>query len=127
MRLVGRNERGHETFFDVSKAAGGDSSAATPFEILVESMAACSFLDVLTILRKKRLTVDDMRIAVEADRTDTHPKVLTKAHMTYELRSPDATLQDLERAVELSQATYCAVSAVVRRSGCEISWECRLV
>ena len=127
MRLIGRNELGLETHFDTNPKAGGEDSAATPFEIMLEAMAACSFLDVLVILRKKRLTVDDMIIKVDAERTETHPKVLTKAHLIYELKSPDAQLKDLDRAIELSQTTYCSVSAIVKLSGCDVTWESRIV
>ena len=39
----------------------------------------------------------------------------------------DAELKDLERAVELSQTRYCGVSAIVKLSGAEVTYECKLV
>jgi putative redox protein len=62
-----------------------------------------------------------------ATRAETHPKVFTHIRLRYELVSPDATEQDLLRAIELSQTTYCSASIMVRRSGCQIEWEAQLL
>ncbi len=127
MRLVGADSRGHETYFDTSDAHGGEDSASTPMEIVLEAIAACSVFDILSILRKKRKHVEGLEVNVEGERAEDHPKVFTKAHIVYELTSSDAELADLERSVELSQEKYCSVSAMIRRSGCEITTECRVV
>lgn len=125
MHLVGKNKDGYETHFD-SKADNGDGNHATPMEILLEAMAACSFMDVVSILRKKRKTIEELKVEVEGERTDTHPKVFKKAHLTYYLKSPDAAIGDLERSVELSQDRYCGASAMFKNSGCEVTWEAHI-
>lgn len=126
MRLIGTNDRGHETFFDTSLAHGGDDSAASPMEIMLQSLAGCSSMDVLSILRKKRKQIDDFWIDIDGVRSDEHPKVMKTAHLIYNLVSPDAEESDLKRAVELSQDKYCGVSAMFKASGCEVSYEIKL-
>lgn len=126
MRIIGKNEKGLETVFDTSPKVGGEDTAATPMEIMLESVAACSFMDTISILRKKRKTVDDLQIDIEGERTDEHPKVFKKIVLKYTLVSPDAELKDLERAVELSQNNYCGASEMMRLAGADVSYQIEL-
>ncbi len=66
----------------------------------------------------------DFDIQIESERAEEHPKVFTKINIKYILKSPDAELKDLERAVELSQDKYCSVSAMLKKAGVDISFEC---
>ena len=126
MRIIGTNSANLETVFDSHPSVGGEDTAATPMEIVLQGMGACSFMDVVSILRKKRKDIRGLNIYLDAERADQHPKVITKVHMIYELESPDSDLKDLERAVELSQEKYCGVSAMFKRSGCDVAWECKI-
>lgn len=123
MRIIGENSEGLQTIFDTHPNVGGENTAPTPMEVMLQSLGACTFMDVLAILRKKRKQIDDLKIYLEAERAKEHPKVFTKVHLIYELKSPDAEQKDLERVIELSQQTYCSVSAMFKRAGCEVSWE----
>lgn len=123
MHLVCTNGKGHETHFDTVSAFGGSDSAPTPMEIMLEALCACSSLDILSILRKKRIDIVDFQIRATGERAETHPKVITKAHLSIALVSPNATQKDLDRAIELSHSTYCGVSAMFRRSGAEVTVE----
>ena len=126
LRLIGTNEKGHETIFDTGIKGGGLDTAASPMETVLEAAAACTAMDILPILRKQRLTVTDFWIDLTAERATEHPSVFTKINMDIHLTSPDATMKDLVRAIELSHSKYCSVSVMLTRSGCEISWEATL-
>ena len=127
MRIIGSNKKNQETVFDTVAEAGGTDTAATPMEIMLQAMASCSIMDTVSILRKKRRQIGGLNVFVEGTRAEEHPKVFTKVHLIYELKSPDAEMKDLERAVELSQEKYCSASAMFRLSGCQVTTECRLV
>lgn len=127
MRLIGRNTKGQETYFDTVAQVGGDESAPSPMEIVLQSVAACSSLDVISILRKKKKEVAAYNVELEATRAEDHPKVFTNIKVKYILTSPDAELTDLERAIELSEEKYCSVSAMLNRSGCIISHEAQII
>lgn len=121
--MRGYNERGNETLFEPSPDHGGSGNIATPMEIFLQSAAACSMVDVISILEKKRKRVTDLKIFVESERAEEHPKIFTKVKFRYELTSPDAELADLERSVELSMEKYCSVSGTLKKSGCEVTYE----
>ncbi len=126
MRIIGTNEKGLETTFDTSPKVGGEDTAATPMEIMLQSVAACSFMDTISILRKKRKTINDLQIDIEGERTEEHPKVFKTIVLKYTLVSPDAELNDLERAVELSQDKYCGASAMMKLAGANVSYKVEL-
>lgn len=122
MRLKAKDEKGLETFFDAGESDGGNGSASNPMTVFLEAMAACSAMDVLIVIRKKRKTVKDLIVTVEGERAEDYPKVYKKVHMKYVLHSPDAKIADLQRAVELSHEKYCSASAMFEKSGCEVLW-----
>ncbi len=124
MRVVGTNEKGSQTAFDTTADHGGNGTAASPMEVLLQATAACSVFDVISILNKKRKTITSLTIDLEGDRAETHPRVFTSMRMIYRLVSPDASEADLHRAVELSHSSYCSASAMATRSGCTITTEC---
>ncbi len=123
MRLVGTNETGLATAFDVSPEHGGQNTAASPMEVFLQSAAACSGMDILSIIRKKRKTVGNLRIEIEGERAEEHPHVYTSIQVHYILTSPDASEADMHRACELSQDQYCSAFAMIKRSGCAVTWQ----
>lgn len=127
MRLIATDKKNHETIFDTVEAVGGEDTASTPMIIMLESLAACSSMDVISILRKKRKQVDEFWVDVEGERSEQHPKVFTKVLMIYNLKSPDAEEGDLKRSVELSQDKYCGASAMFKASGCEVNYSLNLI
>lgn len=123
MSLIGSNELGHETKFDSHVDNHGDDRAPTPMEIMLQSVAACSMTDVLIILNKQRKEVGDFIVHIDAERANEHPRVFTKVRLSYLLISADATQEELEKAVKLSHDTYCSASNILKKSGCEVTWE----
>ena len=122
MRLAGYNEKGIITYFDSHKETGGDDSAATPMEVMLQALAGCTAMDVLSMLRKKKKTINDFEIYLNSERASEHPRVFTKVNMTYELTSPDTNYDEFKYIVSLSQDKYCSVSAMFKKSGCEVLW-----
>ena len=115
MKMVATNDRGHDLEMDTYEQSGGDDSAQTPKEAVLSGLAGCTAMDIVGILRKMRIDVDSMRIEVEADQTDEHPKVFKNIKMKY-IFSKGADPEKVERAVKLSQEQYCGVSAMIKKS-----------
>lgn len=122
MRLIATNALGQETPFDANPDIGGENSAPTPMQVFLQSMVACTMMDTISILRKRRKQVDELQVEVSSTRAESHPKVFTQVTMNFHLISPDAELADLNRAIELSHQNYCSASAMFQRSGCKVEW-----
>ena len=104
-----------------------DTKGASPMEIMLQSVAGCSGMDVVSILQKKRKTINDLKIEITGEKRDEHPSIYTKAHLKYTLTSPDAEMKDLNRSIELSQDKYCGASEMFKLAGCEVTWEASLI
>lgn len=126
MRIIGTGKLSHTVAFDTSPEVGGDNTAPSPMEVMLMSLGACTFMDVVSILRKKRKTITALSIQIDGTRAKEHPKVYTNVHLIYELTSSDAQIEDLNRSIELSQNKYCSVSAMFKAAGCQLTWEAKL-
>ncbi len=99
---------------DARPESGGEGSGPTPMEALLIALAGCTGMDVAGILEKMRAPLQGLSISVTGERAQTHPKVFTKIHIRYEAHGRGLTLPQVQRAVTLSQETYCSVSAMLR-------------
>jgi putative redox protein len=122
LRFVGINDQGLEAIFDTSIEGGGLNSSPSPVESVAMAAGACTAMDVVAMINKRRKKIESFKIEIEFERATEHPKVITKLHMAFHVKSPDLTSEELERSIKLSQETYCTVSIMVRRSGCDITW-----
>jgi putative redox protein len=127
MRLAGFNEHGFTTYFDTHPQLGGDDSAPTPSEIMLQCLGGCTSMDVLSMLRKRKKTIDDFQIELEAERAKEHPKVFTRVKLQYILKSPDATMDEFKNIISHSQDKYCSVSAMFKQAGCEVIWDAKII
>lgn len=122
MSFIGENEAGHKTMFDTA-SAGGKFEAATPMEILLEAAAACSAIDVVAMLNKRKKTITDFNIEVLGVKRDEYPNIYTKVHMHYIMISPDIEENELERAISLSMEKYCSVTATIKLAGATVTFD----
>ena len=100
--------------FDIAEE-GAIRGGPSPTESILASLAACTSMDVASILRKKRQPAATYRIAVTGEKRDDHPQVYTRIVVEHEV-SGDVEPEALRRAVELSATTYCPVSAMLSHS-----------
>lgn len=118
---------GFKTKYSSKGIEGIEQTAHSPMDTLLQSVAACSGIDVTTILEKKRKTIDDLEITVTGERREEHPQIFVKAHVHYVLKSPDAEEKDLTRSIELSQDKYCGASEMFKLAGAKVTWSAELI
>ena len=81
-----------------------------PMDTLLLSLAACMAIDVLMILQKSRVPIEDMTVIVEGERAEDHPRRYTRIRIAYALQGPEEEHERrLRRAVDLSRDRYCSV------------------
>lgn len=104
--------RGHHVTVDTD-GDEGRHRGPTPVELLLMSLACCSGMDVVSILKKKRQPITGVRVRAEGERAADHPRRFERIHLAYEVSGPGVERAAAERAVELSKETYCSVSATL--------------
>jgi len=112
MKFLGRSESGHGVVMDSPKDP--EHAGASPMEHLLLAVAGCTAMDVVAILGKMRQNVTGLEVAVEGERAEANPKRFTSIEMVYRVRGRGLSRDKVERAVELSQSTYCSASATLR-------------
>jgi putative redox protein len=116
----------HPIILDATPEAGGRNRGPRPKPLLMVSLAGCTAMDVVSILKKMKVDLTSFNIHVEADISDEHPKRYTTVHLIYEFCGKDLSLDKLKHAIELSQEKYCGVSATLKNA-VEISYEIKIV
>ena len=107
---------GHHVIMDAPATSGGEDSGPRPKELMLVSLAGCTGMDVISILKKMRINVESFDIEIVADVTEEFPKHYSEMHIIYKLKGKDIDPEKVKKAVDLSQEQYCGVSAVYRKA-----------
>lgn len=102
------------TIFDASQD-NGDTIGFSPKALMLSSLAGCSGLDVVSLLKKMRAEVTDFRIEVTGELTEEHPKYYHKVQVDYHFSDSDLKKDKIEKAVHLSVTRYCGVMEMFRQ------------
>ncbi len=84
-------------------------------DLLLFSVAGCTAVDVVIILKKQRQPVEGVTVKVSGERATEHPKVFTKIHIHYTVKG-DLDPKKVERAIQLSEEKFCSASAMLRKT-----------
>ena len=98
---------------DAASALDEPGNGPTPMQLLALSLAACTAMDVLSILVKMRQPVEDFSVEVSGERAEDHPKRFLSMDVTYHLKGA-LDEKKVQRAVQLSEAKYCSVENTLR-------------
>ena len=109
--FIGTAPSGHAQVMD---SKGDRLAGPTPVEMLLIAVAACTAMDVQSILEKKRQDVTDYVVNIEGTRADEHPKKFTAFHVHHIVHGRNVSEKAVADAVELSDTKYCSVAATVR-------------
>ena len=124
--MLGQDEAGNEMRLSLPEMAGGDATGFRPMQLMILSLGGCAAVDVLTILKKQRQQVDDLRIDIEAERFHQPlPAPWQKAHLVFTIFGK-VDPKKAEKAVEMSVQKYCSAAETLRLAGATITWEVRI-
>jgi len=115
----------HRIVLDSSPAVGGKNRGPRPKPLIMVSLAGCTGMDVISILKKMKVAVSGFNIQVVGTLTEEHPKQYTAIKLIYEFSGKDLPLDKIKHAIELSQEKYCGVSATLKKT-IEISYEIKI-
>jgi putative redox protein len=119
-RVEARTGEGHGVVMDADPPEG-DGSAARPKEALLSALAGCTSMDVASILRKKRQSATDYRVAVRGVSAEEHPRVFTAITVEHRVEG-EVDAEALRRSIELSSTRYCPINAMVSASATVEHW-----
>ena len=99
---------GPETF-------GGSESGVSPKELILHALAGCTGSDVASLLTKMRVPFTRFEVTINAEIAEEHPKVYTEIEIVYTFWGEGLDTKKIERAIDLSENTYCPVNAMLKK------------
>lgn len=112
--LIGKTDSNIWITMDGPEEFGGSNAGIRPKELVLLALAGCTGSDVISILQKKRVKLEDFEIFINAETREEHPQVFTKIHIEYVFYGNELKKEDIERAIELSSTKYCSVQAMLK-------------
>lgn len=85
-----------------------------PSDLLLIALSACTAVDVVDILRKKRVELTSLEIQTSGEQDCDPPWTFRKIHMHFRLSGRGLTEKAVEQAIQLSEEKYCSVAATLR-------------
>jgi len=105
-------ENGNSIFFD---ADAEHTQGPSPMEAVLMALCACTSVDVVSILQKKRERLEGLKVTAAAEQAETPPRVFTRIKLTYTV-SGNLSRKAVEDAVSLSKNKYCSVSKMLEKA-----------
>lgn len=109
LRFRARTDHGLEYVLDT----GGDPQGPSPVDVVLAALGACTGMDVVAILRKKRLAITGYEIELDGERRDEHPRAFIRIEAVHRVRGRALPPAAVEEALRLSEAKYCSVHATL--------------
>jgi putative redox protein len=110
--FAGRSASGHAITIDGTRE---HTSGPSPMEMVLTALCACTAVDVVSILEKKREPLTGLTVSATAEQPDEAPRVFTRIHLNYRVHGKVAKKAG-EDAVALSKTKYCSVSLMLEKA-----------
>jgi putative redox protein len=95
-------------------STGDEGVGVKPSEMLLVALSACTAVDVVDILAKKRTPLSYLEIIATGEQDQDPPWPYRKIHLLYKISGKGLTEKSVAQAIELSEQKYCSVAATVR-------------
>jgi putative redox protein len=95
----------------IARIDGNGETGQSPPDALLSALAACSAIDVVDILGKRRTPVEKLTVDVEGERREDIPRRFVRLTLTYHVDGAGIEALHAERAVALAFEKYCSVAA----------------
>jgi putative redox protein len=117
---------GHKIVVDAKEEFGGQDKGPRPKALMMLALAGCTGMDVVSLLQKMRVELEDFNVRIESELTDEHPKHYTKMNIVYEFKGKNLDVEKLKKAIDMSQDKYCGVSASYKKA-MEVTYEIKII
>ncbi len=114
--FAGKTDSNHWVTMDGPEDFGGSNAGIRPKELILIALGGCTGSDVVSILSKKKVKLDDFEMNFTAEVSETHPQIFTSIHIEFVFYGNEINPNDVERAIELSQTKYCSVTAMIQNT-----------
>jgi len=110
--FLGTDTSGHAVVYD---SADGVAKGISPMRALLTSLGACTGMDIVAILKKRKQRLRALKIQLSGERPEHGlPKPWTSIHLRYILSGDSLERKYVEEAIRDSSEKFCSVGATLR-------------
>ncbi|MBS1608608.1 MAG: OsmC family protein [Bacteroidetes bacterium] len=113
---------GHTVIMDAPQRVGGEEKGPIPKPFILTALSGCTGMDVVAILRKANLEVDDFNLKVTGELSKRPPLEYVTIHIVYDIKGKIADKEAVLNAVNDSQEKICGVSHMLKKA-LPVTWE----
>ncbi len=106
---------GHTIIMDTPERVGGEDQGPIPKPFLLTALSGCTGMDVIALLRKQGITLQDFNLKTSAEISKQQPIEYVSANLVYEIAGSPEHQQAAYDAVMLSQEKICGVSSMLKK------------
>lgn len=122
-----KDENGNILQTDTSIENGGSNYGFRPMQLMLAGLGSCSSVDMVSILKKQRQTVEHFKIKIAGEREQNKiPSLWKSVEIYFELHG-NIDEEKAKKAAALSIDKHCSVAETLRRSGTEITWRVNVI
>lgn len=108
--------RDHKFQMDTQVAAGGDNKGPSPKEMLIASVIGCTGMDIVSLLKKHKMTTDSLVITGDAEPRGEHPRIFSSFEIVFTATGTYVGAAELVDAAKQSLTKYCGVTAMISKT-----------
>lgn len=108
---------GHIIELDTSIENGGKDRGPRPKGLMLTALLGCTGMDVASLIQKMKIPVKSFELDCSTETTEEHPKVFKDITLNYYFTGNiEDRINDIIKAIKLSQEKYCGVSAMLKKN-----------
>ncbi len=109
--FIGSDTTGHSVVYDSTEGIG---KGIGPMRAVLTSLGACTGMDIVAILKKRKQRLVSLRVLLKGDRPKYGlPKPWTAIEIKYVLAGVDLDEKYVEEAISESTEKFCSVGATL--------------
>ncbi len=112
-RFVGITPDQQRVMIDGEKEA---KTGMNPMELVLNAVGACAAIDIVEMLKKRKLKIHSYKIDLEGDRAEGTPAYYTHIRARHIFNVPGLDQKTAERFVDLGMNKYCSVASSLKAS-----------
>ena len=111
VHFIAKNEQDLTMSIDGSPEIGGENKGFRPMQLLLVALGGCSSIDIVSILKKQRQTLESFDIEIDGEReAGKEPSLFRDIVITFKLGGALLDPEKVKKAVALSLEKYCSVA-----------------
>lgn len=115
MQFESDNPSGKTVVMDTNVEGSDTRFGLSPKAIMLSAIAGCSGIDIVPLLDKMRVVIDDFKMVIKGELTNEHPKYYHRVTVDYHFYGKELNEIKIKKAVDLSVEKYCGVMEMFRR------------